>query len=61
MELVDRDYFLPASVALNSYSWVTNDNFKYIPYGITEIIPNSGPITGNTDVIIIGKGFNEEL
>ena len=60
MELVDKDYYLPATVALNSYSWVDTD-FKYVPYGITDIMPNSGPISGNTDVIIVGKGFNEDL
>jgi IPT/TIG domain len=60
MELVDKDYYLPATVALNSYSWVDTD-FKYVPYGITDIQPNSGPISGNTDVIIVGKGFNEDL
>jgi hypothetical protein len=59
MELVDKDYYLPATVALNSYSWVETD-FKYVPYGIIDIFPNSGPITGGTDVIITGKGFNEE-
>ena len=31
MELVDRDYFLPATVALNSYSWDPTD-FKYVQY-----------------------------
>ena len=60
MELVDKDYYLPATVALNSYSWVPTD-FKYVPYGITDIIPNSGPIAGNTDMIVVGKGFNEDL
>jgi hypothetical protein len=60
MELVDKDYYLPATVALNSYSWVDTD-FKYVPYGILDIQQNSGPISGNTDVIIVGKGFNEEF
>mmetsp|Transcript_43393 Transcript_43393/g.41853 ORF Transcript_43393/g.41853 Transcript_43393/m.41853 type:complete len:86 (+) Transcript_43393:4899-5156(+) len=60
MELVDKDYYLPATVALNSYSWVPTD-FKYVPYGITEMYPNSGPIYGGTDVTILGKGFNEEF
>ncbi len=60
MDLVDKDYYLPATVALNSYSWVPTD-FKYVPYGILDILPNSGPIQGNTEVIIIGKGFNEDL
>lgn len=56
IELVDKDYYLPATVALNSYSWVDTD-FKYVPYGILDLYPNSGPISGNTDVIIVGKGF----
>ena len=28
---------------------------------MTAIYPNSGPIAGNTDVLIVGKGFNEEF
>ena len=58
--MVEKDYYLPATVALNGYSWVDTD-FKYVPYGILDLYPNSGPITGNTDVIIVGRGFNEDL
>lgn len=32
-----------------------------MPYGVTAIYPNSGPILGNTDVLVVGKGFNEDL
>lgn len=60
VELVDKDYYLPATVALNSYSWVPTD-FKYVPYGIIDMYPNSGPISGNTEITILGKGFNEEF
>lgn len=28
---------------------------------MTGIYPNSGPYTGNTDILITGKGFSEEL
>ena len=58
VELVDKDYYLPATVAMNSYSWVNTD-FKYVPYGIVDMYPNSGPIKGGTEITIIGKGFNE--
>lgn len=56
MGLVDEGYSLPATVALNGYSWVES-NQTYTPYGITAIYPNSGPIQGNTDILITGKGF----
>lgn len=60
MTLVDEGYTLPATVALNSYSW-TESNQTFVPYGVTAIYPNSGPYAGNTDVLFAGKGFNEEL
>lgn len=58
--LVDEGQTLPATVALNSYSWV-DSNQTFVPYGVQAVYPNSGPIAGNTDVLLIGKGFNEEL
>lgn len=60
MSLVDEGYSLPATVALNSYSWV-DSNQTFVPYGLTGIYPNSGPYAGNTDVLFVGKGFSEEL
>lgn len=42
MSLVDEGYTLPATVALNSYSWV-DSNQTFVPYGVTGIYPNSGP------------------
>jgi hypothetical protein len=60
MELVEEGMQLPASVALNSYSW-TESNQTFVPYGVTGVYPNAGPYTGNTDVMIVGKGFTEDL
>lgn len=46
---------------MNSYSWTALNNLTYfLPYGIDNIYPNSGPTTGVTDVIIQGKGFVDE-
>jgi hypothetical protein len=60
MSLVDEGFSLPATVSLNSYSWVET-NQTYVPYGVTGIYPNAGPYLGGTDVLITGKGFSEEL
>lgn len=60
MSLVDEGYSLPATIALNQYSWA-DSNQTFVPYGVTGILPNAGPYDGNTDVLIIGKGFSEEL
>lgn len=60
MALVDEGYSLPATVALNSYSWAET-NQTFVPYGVTGIYPNAGPYTGNTDILITGKGFTDDL
>jgi hypothetical protein len=60
IELVDEGYSLPATIALNSYSWAET-NQTFVPYGMTGLYPNSGPYEGNTDILITGKGFTEEL
>jgi hypothetical protein len=60
MALVDEGFSLPATVALNSYSW-PDTNQTFTPYGISAIYPNSGPYAGNTDILITGKGFNEDF
>jgi len=61
MELVNEGEYLPAQVALNSYSWTNLTNLTYfLPYGIESIFPDGGPTTGVTDVIVQGKGFVDE-
>jgi IPT/TIG domain len=59
MSLVDEGFSLPATVALNSYSW-PETNQTFTSYGVSGIFPNSGPYSGNTDILIVGKGFSEE-
>ena len=61
MELVNEGEYLPAQLALNRYSWTKLGNSTfYLPYGIEQIYPNSGPTSGVTDVVIQGKGFLDE-
>ena len=60
MSLVDEGFSLPATVSLNSYSWV-DSNQTFVPYGVTGVYPNSGPYSGNTDILITGKGFTDDL
>jgi len=61
MELTNEGEYLPAQAALNSYSWstLTNQTF-FLPYGIISVYPQSGPTTGVTDIIVTGKGFQDE-
>ena len=65
METVPEGEKLPARVALNSYSWTdTNDNEEtgstfFVPYTVTVIYPQDGPVTGGTDILIQGSGFIE--
>jgi len=58
--LVDEGQSLPVSVALNSYSWAVSE-FSFTPYGIEALYPSSGPISENTNIVVIGKGFENEL
>ena len=58
--LVDEGQSLPVSVSLNSYSWAPSE-FSFQPYGIISIFPTSGPVNDNTNINIVGKGFNNEL
>jgi len=51
---------LPVSVALNSYSWAESE-FAFQPYGISDIYPDSGPVGENTNIIVVGRGFNNEM
>lgn len=60
MALVDEGFSLPATIALNSYSWAES-NQTFVPYGVSGIYPNAGPYQGSTDILITGKGFSEEL
>lgn len=60
MPLVDEGFSLPITVALNSYSW-PESNQTFTPYGVVGVFPNSGPYSGNTDILITGKGFSEEF
>lgn len=59
MDLVNEGEQLAVGVALNSYSWVysSSDDVGYVPYGVTGVFPSSGPYSGNTQVMITGKGF----
>ncbi len=60
MELAEEGDWLQVTAALNSYSWAdTNANLTFIPYGVTGVFPNSGPYAGGTDILITGKGFDE--
>ena len=60
LPLVDEGQSLPVSVALNSYSWAKSE-FTFQPYGIVDMYPTSGPVGENTNVIVVGKGFNNDL
>ena len=60
MPLVDEGFSLPATVPLNSYSW-PEKNQTYIPYGILGVYPNSGPYTGNTDILLFSDYLDEGL
>jgi hypothetical protein len=51
-----------SQIALNSYSWVgTNPPSMFMPFGILDITPRSGPYDGFTDIFITGAGFQPEL
>jgi len=60
LPLIDEGQSLPVSVSLNSYSWAQSD-FSFTPYGIVDMYPTSGPVGENTNIIVVGKGFNNEL
>lgn len=63
MDLVNEGEALPASLSLNSYSWVggKDQQLAFVPYGVTGVFPSSGPYDGFTDILITGKGFSEEI
>jgi hypothetical protein len=31
------------------------------PYGLFELYPNSGPVGDSTNILVVGKGFENEL
>ena len=48
----------PAQLSLNNATWTeTNKNTFYTPYGIHHLSPNSGPVSGGTEIIVTGSGF----
>lgn len=56
--LLDTNHTHNFSFALNNYSFVEeNSNLTFVPYGIMSISPPSGPIEGNTRIVITGSGF----
>ncbi len=66
MEDVTEGQRLPAQIALNGYSWTaTNDHPDetgstfFVPYSVKSIFPNSGRMTGGSEIIVIGSGFVE--
>lgn len=49
---------LSFSVSLNSVDWVTNEGFDFSYYqapNMTNIVPDSGPATGGTEIFIFGN------
>jgi hypothetical protein len=58
--LVDEGQSLALGVALNSYSWLPGD-FSYSPYGISDLYPSSGPVSENTNILVSGKGFDNDM
>lgn len=61
MDLVNEGDHLPATLALNSYSWPKGVAIPFVPYGLTGVFPSAGPYSGFTDILLQGKGFTEEL
>jgi len=60
LPLVEEGESLLVSAALNSYSWAASE-YSMKPYGILEMYPNSGPIGDSTNILVVGKGFENEL
>jgi hypothetical protein len=62
MALAKENEPFEAKFALNSYSWVgTSPAQLYMPYGVIDIQPRSGPYDGFTDIFITGAGFTPEI
>jgi len=60
LDLVDEGQSLPVSVSLNQYSWAASE-FSFTPYGILDMYPTSGPVNENTNIIVVGKGFANDM
>lgn len=60
LPLVEQGESLTVSLALNSYSWAESE-FSFKPYGIFGLYPSSGPISENTNILVTGKGFDNEF
>lgn len=55
----NADQGLDVSISVNGKDYTT-PSFKYSSYGLINLEPKSGPISGGTDVIIQGFGFVDE-
>lgn len=58
--LVEEGQSLLVSAALNSYSWAPSD-YSVVPYGIYNLYPDMGPVKENTNILVTGKGFENDL
>lgn len=58
--LIEEGQSLWVSAALNSYSYA-DSLYALEPYGITGIYPNAAPWTQSTNIMVTGKGFNNDM
>lgn len=61
LPLVEEGESLSVSFALNSYSWAPNLQYSFKPYGIYGLYPSSGPVSDSTNILVTGKGFENEM
>ena len=61
MPLVEEGESLSVSLALNSYTWAPNTEYSFKPYGIYGLYPSSGPVSDSTNILVTGKGFENEM
>lgn len=48
------------AVSLNGVDWVSSDSFDFSYYKeptMTKIVPDSGPVSGGTEIFIIGENY----
>lgn len=60
LPLTEEGESLLVTAALNTYSWMASD-FSLTPYGVTALYPSMGPIGQGTNIMVTGKGFNNDL
>lgn len=48
------------STELSSEDDLSEVSLEFVPYTINAIFPSTGPITGGTEILIIGSGFVED-